>query len=353
MLHVSSHPAPFSASVDQLGDFDTIIDVRSPSEYAEDHVPGAINCPVLDDEERARVGTLYKQVSPFEARKVGAALVSRNIAKHIENPFFSKPKSWKPLVYCWRGGQRSGAMTLVLGQVGWAARRLEGGYKAFRQRVMDDLETLPMALQLNILCGPTGSAKTALLAALAGRGGQVLDLEGLARHRGSVLGGEADGLQPGQKAFETALWAALRQFDPGRPVWSESESRRIGRLHVPSALFEALRNGACMRVEAPLAARIAHLVERYADLIADPAAFCERIERLVPQHGHERVEGWKALAMAGAWRQLATELVKDHYDPAYRKGGEGLYRQLATARTLPLEALDEVELARAAGALPI
>lgn len=299
------------------------------------------------------MGTLYKQVSPFEARKVGAALVSRNIAKHIENPFFSKPKSWKPLIYCWRGGQRSGAMTLVLGQVGWAARRLEGGYKAFRQRVMDDLDALPAALQLNILCGPTGSAKTALLAALAARGGQVLDLEGLARHRGSVLGGEADGLQPGQKAFETALWAALRQLDPSRPVWSESESRRIGRLHVPGALFEALRNGACTRVEAPVAARVAHLLERYSDLIADPASFCARIERLVPQHGHERVQAWKALVMAGAWHQLATELVNDHYDPAYRKGGEGLYRQLATARPLPLEALDELMLARAVETLPI
>jgi tRNA 2-selenouridine synthase len=143
---VSAHPAPFPRRFDRLDDFDTIIDVRSPAEFAEDHIPGAINCPVLDDEERIRVGTLYKQVSPFEARKVGAALVSRNIAKHIENQLFDKPKGWKPLVYCWRGGQRSGAMTLVLGQVGWAARRLEGGYKAFRQRVLDDLDTLPRVL---------------------------------------------------------------------------------------------------------------------------------------------------------------------------------------------------------------
>ncbi len=353
MFHVASHPAPFSATVDQLGDFDSIIDVRSPSEFAEDHLPGAINCPVLDDEERARVGTLYKQVSPFEARKVGAALVSRNIAKHIENQLIDKPKGWKPLVYCWRGGQRSGAMTLVLGQVGWAARRLEGGYKAFRQRVLDDLETLPRGLELNILCGPTGSAKTAVLEALAERGGQILHLEALARHRGSVLGGEADGLQPGQKAFETALWAALTALDPARPVWSESESRRIGRLHVPGALFEALRNGRCTRIEAPLAARVDHLVERYAHLIADPEAFRDRLARLVPQHGHERVAAWQALVTHGAWRQLATELVNDHYDPAYRKGGEGLYLQIGEARPLTLDTLDPDALARAAAGLAI
>ena len=350
---MSAHPAPFSVGFDRLDEFDTIIDVRSPAEFAEDHIPGAINCPVLDDEERIRVGTLYKQVSPFEAKKVGAALVSRNIARHIETHFLSKPRGWKPLIYCWRGGQRSGAMTVVLGQIGWPARRLDGGYKAFRQRVLEELDTLPPALRFNILCGPTGSAKTALLDALAAAGAQVLDLEGLACHRGSVLGGAPNTSQPGQKAFETRLWSALRGFDPARPVWAESESRRVGRLHVPAVLFEALRNGRCTRIEAPLAARVDHLVERYAHLIADPEAFRGRLARLVPQHGYERVADWQALVTSGAWRQLATELVNDHYDPAYRKGGEGLYLQIGAACPLLLEALDADALARAAAGLPI
>ena len=266
---MSAHPAPFSVGLDRLDEFDTIIDVRSPAEFAEDHIPGAINCPVLDDEERVRVGTLYKQVSPFEAKKVGAALVSRNIARHIETHFLSKPKSWKPLIYCWRGGQRSGAMTVVLGQIGWGARRLEGGYKTFRQGVLEALDALPPKLRFNILCGPTGSAKTALLDALAAEGAQVLDLEGLACHRGSVLGGAPNTNQPGQKAFETRLWSALRGFDPARPVWAESESRRVGRLHVPGVLFECLRDGECTLVQAPLEARVDHLLERYADLIAE------------------------------------------------------------------------------------
>lgn len=342
------HPSHFSASVDQLGDFDTLIDVRSPSEFAEDHVPGAINCPVLDDEERIRVGTLYKQVSPFEARKVGGALVSRNIAHHLETRFLSMPKGWKPLVYCWRGGQRSGAMTLVLSQVGWAARRLEGGYKAFRQRVLDDLERLPARLDFRILCGPTGSGKTALLDALAGEGQPVLDLEALACHRGSVLGGGVDGLQPGQKAFETGLWRVLRSLDPGRPVWAESESRRIGRLHVPGALFERLRDGACVRVEAPLDARVAHLMACYADLIREPAAFRAALERLVPQHGHERVGAWQGMLARSEWDALARALIADHYDPAYRRGGEGLYRRAGDARPLRLDSLEPSVLAQAA-----
>ncbi|WP_374482861.1 tRNA 2-selenouridine(34) synthase MnmH [Zoogloea sp.] len=346
-----SHPAPFSASLDRLEEFDEIIDVRSPAEYAEDHIPGAINCPVLDDEERARVGTLYKQVSPFEARKVGAALVSRNIARHIETHFLNKPKGWKPLIYCWRGGQRSGAMTLVLGQVGWAARRLEGGYKSFRLRVLEDLESLPGRLGFRILCGPTGSGKTALLEALAAKGEQVLDLEALANHKGSVLGSEPNSEQPGQKAFETALWEKLRTFDPARPVWAESESRRVGRLHVPGELFERLRDGDCVRVETSLAARVDHLLERYAGLIADPLDFNAKLSRLAAQHGHQKVAEWHAMVDACDWRNLADRLVVEHYDPAYRRGGAGLYRRADQARTLFVEALDAVTLEEVAGKL--
>ena len=348
---MSSQPDYLSASLDRLDSFDSIVDVRSPAEFAEDHIPGAINCPVLDDEERARVGTLYKQVSPFEARKLGAALVSRNIARAIETHFLSKPKGWKPLIYCWRGGQRSGAMTIVLRQVGWGAQRLEGGYKVFRQRVLDDLENLPATLGFRVLCGPTGSAKTALLASLAEAGGQVLDLENLASHRGSVLGGEASVPQPGQKAFETRLWAVLRKLDPAQPVWTESESRRIGRLHVPGALFERLRDGDCVRIDAPLEARVAHLLERYTDLIADPADFCSKLDRLVVQHGHEQVAAWKAMVEAKAWPQLAAELVVRHYDPAYRRGGEGLYRRLAQGHTVAVPALDAATLATVARGL--
>ena len=207
----------------RLDTFGAVIDARSPSEYAEDHLPGAVNWPVLDDDERRRIGTEYKQISPFDAQKRGAALVARNIARHIEAHVMDRPKSWHPLVYCWRGGKRSGALAWFLDQMGFRTHVLEGGYKAYRTAVIVALQTLPERLDFEVVCGKTGSGKTRLLGALRDAGAQVLDLEGLARHRGSVLGILPDCPQPSQKAFDTALWNALRGFDPARPVFVESE----------------------------------------------------------------------------------------------------------------------------------
>jgi tRNA 2-selenouridine synthase len=216
-----------------LTSFDDLIDARSPSEYHEDHLPGAISLPVLDDEERARVGTLYKQDSPFAARRLGAALVSRNIARHLETALAGKPRAWRPLVYCWRGGKRSGALAHVLREVGWAARTLEGGYRAYRRWVVAELAAQPARFAYRVVHGATGSGKSRLLRALARAGAQVLDLEALAAHRGSVLGGLPGEPQPSQKRFESRLYAALAALDPGRPVYVEGESRKIGQLQVP------------------------------------------------------------------------------------------------------------------------
>lgn len=185
--------------------FSDVIDVRSPAEFADDRIPGAINLPVLDDAERVRVGTIYKQVSPFEARKVGAALVSRNIARHIDDHFVRQGKDYRPLVYCWRGGQRSGSLATVLSQIGFRVTVLQGGYKTYRGEVMDRLRDLPKRFDFRILAGATGSAKTRVLRALDAAGGQVLDLEDLACHRGSLLGPEPDAPQPAQRLFESLL----------------------------------------------------------------------------------------------------------------------------------------------------
>ncbi|HSW81841.1 MAG TPA: tRNA 2-selenouridine(34) synthase MnmH, partial [Usitatibacter sp.] len=212
-----------------------LLDARSPSEFAEDHLPGAINVPVLDDGERALVGTIYKQQSAFDAKRAGAPIVSRNIARHIETLFSQMPRTWKPLVYCWRGGGRSGSLAHVLRQVGWDAVRLEGGYKAFRKQVVADLEELPHRVRFRVVCGATGSGKSRLLEALASAGAQVLDLEVMAAHRGSLLGELPDAPQPSQKSFETAIWTALSGFDPARAVFVESESRKVGNLRVPEA----------------------------------------------------------------------------------------------------------------------
>ena len=215
-----------AVNVSQLQEFDEIVDVRSPSEFALDHIPGARNYPVLDDAERVRVGTMYVQDSAFSAKKVGAALVARNIARHLETVFSDKPKTWRPLVYCWRGGQRSAAMTIVLRQTGWDARRLAGGYKAFRRQVVDDIDQLAKGVSFRVICGLTGSGKSALLRALAARGAQVLDLEQAAAHRGSVLGDLPGDPQPTQKMFDSRTWDMLRKFESTRPVYVEAESRK-------------------------------------------------------------------------------------------------------------------------------
>ena len=232
----------------ELDQFDLVIDVRSPAEFALDHIPGAVNYPVLNNEERATVGTLYKQESPFAAKKLGAALVSKNIATHLENHFLEFPREWRPLIYCWRGGERSGAFTHILNHIGWKAKQLEGGYQGFRRTVIDGLDQMANQFSFQVICGMTGSGKTRVLQEIATLGAQILDLEGLAVHRGSVLGNEPNNDQPSQKGFETALWNALRSLDPAKPVYVESESKKVGGLHIPDALMEKIRNGACIEL---------------------------------------------------------------------------------------------------------
>lgn len=326
------------ASIAQLAGFDAIIDVRSPAEYAEDHIPGAINCPVLDDEERIRVGTLYKQVSPFEARKVGAVLVARNIARHIEAHFLSHPKSWRPLIYCWRGGQRSGAFTHVLGEIGWAARRLEGGYKTWRQHVLTQLDRLPGQLTFHVITGPTGSGKSRVLEALASHGAQVLHLEALAAHKGSVLGTLPDVAQPSQKKFETDLFSALAAFDPVHPVYLEAESRRIGRLALPQSMVDAIARASPIRVDADLPARVKFLLQDYAYLCDAPRLNLQ-LERLKELVGKETLAAWQKLAGDGMFNVLVNELLTRHYDPLYARSTRRAAPAFAQAPVLHSEDL--------------
>jgi tRNA 2-selenouridine synthase len=305
------------ASVAEIATFDEVIDARTPAEFAEDHVPGAINLPVLDNAERERVGTLYKQVSSFEAKKIGAALVSRNIAQHLERHFADKPKSYRPLIYCWRGGGRSGAMAHVLHKIGYAAAQLDGGYKAYRRQVVADLATLPASHCYRVVTGPTGSGKSRLLQALATLGAQVLDLEQLAAHRGSVLGSLPGQPQPSQKNFESAIWQRLRRFSSDRPVYVESESRKIGTLRVPEGLITRMRASPCVRIEASLDARITLLIEEYRHYLDTPEPIVAQLGLLTPLRGNDAVANWQGLARAGRWPELVAALLKEHYDPAY------------------------------------
>jgi tRNA 2-selenouridine synthase len=345
-------PAPrlsLPAEEETFRAFDTIVDTRSPAEFAEDHVPGAISCPVLDNEERARVGTIYKQVSPFDAKKIGAALVAKNIARHIEKLFVEKPRTWKPLVYCWRGGKRSGAMAHVLREVGWEAKTLEGGYKAYRRYVVDSLAALPARFTFRVIHGVTGSGKSRLLRALAAAGAQVLDLEDLAAHRGSVLGNLPERPQPSQKMFESLLLKALLNFNSSNAVFVEGESRKIGQLQVPAALIERMRASECLLVQADTATRVALLMDEYRHFFTDPAVLGAQLDCLVALHGRERVDEWKALAGAGDWPALVTRLLEEHYDPAYRRSAAHNFPRLAEAKAIRLDSANDAAFAHLAG----
>ena len=320
---------------DALG-FDAIIDVRSPAEFAEDHIPGAINLPVLDNDERARVGTIYKQQSPFLARKIGGALVAKNAARHLEGPLADLNGGWRPLVYCWRGGQRSGSFAIILGQVGWRVETLVGGYKTWRGLVVREVYDTPVRAPVVVLDGNTGSAKTEILNLLPQFGVQVIDLEGLARHRGSLFG--AVGVQPSQKAFEGALAMALARLDPTRPVVVEAESSKIGNCRVPSELWKAMVAAPRVAIAAPRPARAEYLARAYADLTADPARLLQTVGLLRPLHPREVIEGWQALAGAGEFTALADGLMERHYDPRYGKHRERMavpMAEIAADRLLP------------------
>jgi tRNA 2-selenouridine synthase len=325
---------PAADALARLPEFDAVIDARSESEYAEDRLPGAVNWPSLGDDERKEVGTIYQQVSPFEARKRGAALVAANIARHIEREVMDKPRSWKPLAYCWRGGQRSGSLALVLGQIGFRVHVVEGGYKAFRAAVLADIPQLAQRLPYRVVCGPTGVGKTRLLQALDAAGAQVLDLEALASHRSSVLGVIPGQPQPSQKRFDTLVWERLRSFDPARAVYVESESRKVGNLAVPQPLIEAMRASPCLRVELPQHERVALLMEDYGFFTQDPDFFCARLAALTQLRGKAQVEAWQAQVRAGELEPVVHELLVRHYDPGYAASIERNFRQYASARVL-------------------
>lgn len=332
---------PTSISIDAAADFsafDDVIDVRSPSEFAEDHIPGAVNLPVLDDAERAQVGAIYVRQDRFLARKVGAGLAAAAIARHLQGFLAEKPGDYAPLVYCWRGGQRSGSMALVLDQIGWRVRILQGGYKAYRRRVSERLYLDAPWFTVIALEGPTCVGKTELLARLRRRGLATLDLEALAAHRGSIFGGDATQAQPSQKMFETLLLQeidrALAAARPGSPLIVEAESSKIGARLVPPALWKAMLRAPALTVSAPLEARAAYCVSRYADIVADPARLDALLGKLNPLTARDELRAWRKLAAEGAYEALAAALMRRHYDPTYARSTEGRARARLGAATL-------------------
>ena len=328
--------------------FDTLIDARSPAEYALDHVPGAINCPVLDDDERRIVGTLYKQQGAFEARRVGGAMVAANLARHLRERFADRPHDWKPLVYCWRGGLRSGSMVTWLRLVGWDAQQLAGGYKRWRQHVIETIAARCPLLPFVVVCGATGSAKTRVLQALRARGAQVLDLEAHACHKGSLLGALPGRPQPTQKAFETGLATDLASFAADRTVFVEAESRKIGRLSLPTPLLERMRAAPCIEIDANPPARLAYLLRDYAYLGDDGDALAERLSALRERHGREVIERWQQWARERRLADLFGELATLHYDPLYAKSQRAHFHQWSARRVVHADVLDDAGIDRLA-----
>jgi tRNA 2-selenouridine synthase len=331
-----------AADAKTLASFDAVIDVRSPAEFAEDHAPGAISLPVLSDAERAEVGTLYVQVSRFKARRIGAALIARNVARHLETALADKGGDFRPLVYCWRGGQRSRAMAVILAEVGWRTSLLAGGYKTYRAHVNRRLYEEELPLKGVLIEGRTGSGKTELLGRLAALGVQVLDLEALAEHRGSLLGAHPGRPQPSQKMFESRLLAALEDLDLSRPVVIEAESSKVGERMIPPMLWKAMTLAPRIALEAPAEARSGYLARAYADVVADRAAFDDALERLPIYPGRKAIARWRALADAGDLETLAAELIETHYDPAYeRSARKDPHPRLATVTMAGLDAASQ------------
>lgn len=337
-----SHRQPVRTT--DIGQYSAIIDARTPAEFVLDHIPGAINCPALSNEERVTIGTIYKQVSPFEAKRLGAAMVAANLAKHLKETFADKPANWKPLVYCWRGGLRSGSMVTWLRLVGWDAQQLAGGYKSFRHHVVAQIEAIVPQLQLRVLCGATGSAKTRVLLALQQQGAQVLDLEGLAQHKGSLLGALPDVEQPSQKHFETLLAQQLQCLDLSQPVFIEGESPKIGRVALPLLLVQHMRKSAVIEVKATPEARLAYLLRDYAYLGDDVPALCERLGFLKEIQGSETIARWQAWAQAGNLPALFDELMRLHYDPQYERSQSKHFAQWGQRQSMGANDLSEAAI---------
>ena len=299
-----SHTRRDLIAVENLLDFaqfSDIIDVRSAGEFAEDHIPNAQNCPVLNDAERAYVGTLYVQDSAFAARKIGAVYVAKNIAQHLENSLNAHDKNWQPLIMCWRGGQRSGALTHILRSIGFDAKQLIGGYKSYRKLVISALNELPPKFSFIVIGGKTGSGKSHLLGALAQKGQQVLELEKIACHKGSVLGVLPNVAQPSQKSFESQLAQQLLKFSPDKPVFIEAESRKIGALQIPEVLLTNLRAGRFLSVDAPMSERIPFLMRDYAYFLENSDPLIDVLNALIPMHGKAKIADWCALIHAKNW----------------------------------------------------
>ncbi|SMG61272.1 tRNA 2-selenouridine(34) synthase MnmH [Paraburkholderia susongensis] len=333
--------------LEALKKFGLIIDARSPREFAEDHLPGAINLPVVFDDEYAEVGTAHR-TDPMRAYQIGVAYSLKNIARHLELPYFQTGRRMAILVYCFRGGKRSKLWSDTLETIGYKVERLPRGWKGYRSWVLQTLDELPRQLQLNVLSGPTGCGKTSLLIALRKAGAQVLDLEAIASHRGSIIGAIPGRPQPSQKLFDSLLLAEISRFDLSKAVWIESESKRIGRVQLPTALFDRMHDGRVFEVETPMSERIAMWHREYPHFERDPVGLVSKLAYLKELIGGTTLQKWTQFAELGEIDELFESIMLDYYDPAYARSTKKNYRRAQNPTRIQLETLDSEHLARVA-----
>lgn len=330
---------PLDLEIQEFSDYDLIIDARSPREFAVDHLPSALNYPVVNDNEYAQVGTLHRH-DTHKAYLIGVTHSLRNMATWIEEISERCGPRSKILVYCFRGGKRSKLWADNLRTIGFKVDLLRGGWKAYRRWVVGGLEVTPRLFDFKVLEGPTGSGKTRLLKALHAAGAQVLDLEKLALHRGSLIGAIPGMTQPSQKDFDSQLLAALRRMDPSKPIFIEAESKKIGNVQLPGALMEAMQNGSMIRINTSMQERIKVWREDFAHFETDPVALLQKLDHLRPIVGNLVVNNWHELASKNQIIIVFEELMVLHYDPAYERSNRRIYKGWSELPTLEIKSLD-------------
>ncbi len=297
-----------------LHDFDIpIIDVRSPDEFAQGHIPGAKNIPLFTNDERAEVGTLYKKAGRQAAIFRGLDIVGPKMSGFVKEGMKFAPGK-KLRIHCWRGGMRSESMAWLFSTTGFDVKLLDGGYKAYRKFVRTQFET---EAKYVVLSGKTGSGKTEILHELINLGQQVLDLEGIAHHKGSAFGALGEKPQPTTEQYENILYDEWKSFDLNKPIWLEDESRFVGKVSVPEPLFYKMRSCSVIKVDMPLKLRVERLVKDYAgfqnpELIA---AIKRITKRLGDQHAKTAIE-----AIENNDFKTAIEIVLFYYDKTYHFG---------------------------------
>ncbi len=292
-----------------------VIDVRSPAEYANGHIPGAVNIPLFSNEERAEIGTLYKQQGQETAILRGLEITGPKMADFVRRAK-ALPYQDQLLVHCWRGGMRSGSFGWLLNTAGLPAVTLTGGYKSYRTHLLD---FMAKPLQLYILTGYTGSGKTELLLKMKAKGEQVIDLEGLASHKGSVFGGMGQTEQPSSEQFQNELYQQLSRMDPLRPIWLEDESISLGNVFIPLPLWHQLRKAPLFHVKLGAEARVERLVREYGEF--EPLMLEEAIVKLTKRLGGQHAKRALEALTENRLNEVAAILLT-YYDKAYELGIE-------------------------------